>query len=472
MAVPQPNYISLPYANRQYVVDAQVLRPSVFTKFVRTYGDQTLTWFLATWGGMQPVKQKSFQWFEQRGKDTQGIQVASAVTANTNGATVTYTLATAEHYNSGTQSPLRVKQSFRVASTGVEGEILTVDKTTPNAHEFTARPKRSDQNLATSGSTQTLTDEVFVFTGYLDAGEASSGIDPLLPLWNTKTGYVTEIRETWAASDWAEMTDIWVENVDAIGIGLEGVQQAGYSLYTRAGLRQTCKNFVESVDQKLILGDLQTNTGLSNSTGTLGLVPNIVQNGTGLTYTPGSMGFDFAYDVTRTLRMNGSAKQALWLTDVYQSEDFSDSIFNALPAGAFVWGTAEKSQEASISYGFKEINIEGYMLQKKIWDGFNSDILTGITPGIDRYKNFGIIIPMGETNIKDENMNLSVAKNVDVMYMPPPKGGFINNGIRTWPHGGGSLNPTNSTMVDYIELLTYRGLRTTAINQFIYVQPV
>lgn len=80
-------------------------------------------------------------------------------------------------------------------------------------------------------------------------------------------------------------------------------------------------------------------------------------------------------------------------------------------------------------------------------------------------------MPMGETSIRDSDMNLSTAKNVDVMYMPPPKGGTIGNGIRLWPHGGGSLNPTNSTMIDYIEMITYRGLRTTAINQFIYVQP-
>lgn len=472
MAIPQPNYISLPYANRQYVVDLQLLKPEVFTKFVKRYGNMSLTWWLATYGGMVPVKNKSFSWYEQKGKDMQGINVAAAVTANVNGATVALTLAVAEHYNAGTQSPLREKQSFRVASTGVEGVIVgPPNKTVANAHTFNARPKRADQNLASAGSTTLLPGDVLVFTGYLDAGEASSGIDPLLPLWINNVNYCTEIRETWAASDWAEMVDIWVGDIDGIGTELPGAKQAGYGYFTKAGLNQTCQTFVNSVDQKLILGDLQTNTGLSNSTGTRGLVPDVLQNGTGLTYTPGSMGFDFAYDVTRLLRLNGSADQAIWITDLYQSRDFSDSIFNALPAGAFVWGQNEKSEEASISYGFKSINIEGYMLQKKIWDGFNTELTTGITPVIDRYKNFGIIMPMGSTNIKNSDGSLGTAKSVDVVYMQPPGGGTVKNGIRVWPHGGGSLNPTDATMVDYIEMITYRGIRTTALNQFIYVQP-
>lgn len=56
------------------------------------------------------------------------------------------------------------------------------------------------------------------------------------------------------------------------------------------------------------------------------------------------------------------------------------------------------------------------------------------------------------------------------MFQQPPAGGTIGSGIRVWPHGGGSRNPTDGTMIDYVEFLCYRATRVVAANQFILTE--
>jgi hypothetical protein len=60
-------------------------------------------------------------------------------------------------------------------------------------------------------------------------------------------------------------------------------------------------------------------------------------------------------------------------------------------------------------------------------------------------------------------------KNITVMVQQPPKGGTVGNGIRVWQWGGGSMNPSDGTMRDHVEMITYRSTRVTAANQFIIV---
>jgi hypothetical protein len=105
-------------------------------------------------------------------------------------------------------------------------------------------------------------------------------------------------------------------------------------------------------------------------------------------------------------------------------------------------------------------------LKVKKYSPFNTEVTTGKTPNDDYFRNFGIITPMGTTR---DSRTANVYKNVTVMYQQPPKGGTIGNGIRVWQWGGGSMNPTDGTMKDNIEMIAYRGLRVCAANQFITV---
>lgn len=470
----QPGAISLPYLNRTLISDLQLLSPAYWSEYVNIYGNEDLTWWLSTFGGMEEVKNRDYFWFEQRGKLMVAITNKTTVGAAAN-ATITVTIIVGDHFGSGTESPLRVGETVRVASTNVEGVILTIDKSVDNAHSCTIRPKKLGTSLATAGQVSLLANDILIFGGDVDAGEASDSIQPLIPLDIKRTNSVTELRETWAASDLAEMTAIFYTSGNAQSGLLPGGNQAGTSYFTYSGLCKAEQRFKNYVEEKLVFGDVQTNTGLNNSTGAIGLVPNILQNSPTLTYTPGNLDIGFAHLVTRLMRVNGTAKQAMWLSDVFQSEDFSDSLFAQFPAGAFVWGQGEKSQEASLAYGFRSLNIDGFLLQKKTYENFNTEIKTGKTPAIDRFRDFGIICPMGAVPVTGTNGGGSgMYKNISVVYMPPPatETGTVANGIRVWEHGGGSRKSSDGKMIDYIEMLTYRSVRCAGLNQFIVVDSI
>ena len=124
----QPGAISIPSQNRQLMVDLQLLTPQYYKKYTEKYGNEDFTWWLAAHAGMEEVKNQNFFWFENRGKLMPGVTTVGNVVA-ANGATITLTLAAADHYNSGTQSPLREGETVRVASTNVEGQILADSRT-------------------------------------------------------------------------------------------------------------------------------------------------------------------------------------------------------------------------------------------------------------------------------------------------------------------------------------------------------
>jgi len=465
----QPGNISLSGGvTRQLVSDLQLLTPQYYKNYVEKYGSEDFTWWLATYAGMEEVKNRDYFWFENRGKLITGVQTSGNVVAAA-GATITLTLAAGYHYNSGTQSPLRVGETVRVASTNVEGEILTVDSTVPNAFTFTVRPKISTQSLASSGSGSFLSTDVLIFGGIMDAGEASGTNAPMIQLDEKYTNSITEMRETFSATDLAEMTEVYYTGGFSGDVPAGGAQ-AGTSLFTLKGLVKSNVRFKDDVEMKLMRGNIVNNSGLTTTTsvGSEGIIPKVLADGETVGYTPGNLDIAKLHEITRIMDVNGCASENMWLQDIFQNQNFSDGLFAAFPAGAWVWGSNEKSEEAAINYGAKSISIDGYHFKVKKYRPFNSEFLTGVTPSTDFFRNFGMICPQGET--RDAKDASKLYKNITIMYQQPPKGGTIGNGIRVWQWGGASQNPTTGTMNDNVEMITYRGSRVVAANQFVIVQ--
>jgi hypothetical protein len=467
----QPGNISIAGGvTRQLVSDLQLLTPQYYKNYVEKYGSEDFTWWLSTYAGMEEVKNRDYFWFENRGKLITGIQAASNVAGATAGATITVTLAAGYHYNSGTQAPLRPGETVRVASTNVEGQILAITGTTANAFTFTVRPKISTQSLSSAGASNTfLATDVFIFGGIMDAGEASQTNQPMIQLDEKYTNTITEMRETFSATDLAEMTEVFYTG-GFTGDVPAGGAQAGTSLFTLKGLVKSNTRFKDDVEMKLMRGNIVNNTGLSTSTsvGSEGIIPKVLADGETVGYTAGNLDIAKIHEITRIMDVNGCTSENMWLQDIYQNQNFSDGLFAAYPAGAWVWGSNEKSEEAAISYGCKSIAIDGYHFKVKKYRPFNSEFLTGVTPTTDFFRNFGMICPQGET--RDAKDASKTYKNISIMYQQPPKGGTVGNGIRVWQWGGGSQNPTTGTMNDNVEMITYRGSRVVAANQFVIVQ--
>ena len=466
----QPGAISNPYVNRQLISDLQLLTPQYYKQYVEKYGNEDFTWWLATYGGMEEVKNRNFFWFENRGKLMVGVQAAANVSGATANTAITITLAIGDHYNSGTQSPLRVGETVRIASTNVEGQITSIPTTTANAFTFIVTPKKLGTSLTSAGQTSTfLASDVLLFGGDMDAGEASSSINPLIHLDQQYNNNIAEMRESWSASDLAEMTEVFY-NSGASGAEMAGGAQAGTSYFTYKGLVKSNQRFINNVEFKLMRGNVVSNTALTanGTVGSQGIIPKILQDGETVGYTPGTLDIAKLHEITRIMDVNGCANENMWLQDIYQRQNFSDGLFKEYPAGAYVWGSNEKSQDAAINYGVDTLKIDGYMFKVKKYKQFNTEMTTGITPLTDYFRNFGIICPQGET--RDAKDVTKAYKNITVMYQAPPKGGTTGNAIRVWQWGGGSQNPTSGTMTDNIETITYRATRVVAANQFIVVQ--
>jgi hypothetical protein len=465
----QPGNISISGgATRALVSDLQLLKPKYYSQYVEKYGNEDFTWWLSTFAGMEEVQNREYFWFENRGKLMQGVQVAADVAASA-GATITLTLATGYHYNSGTQAPIRAKETVRVASTNVEGEILAITATTANAWTFTVRPKKSSQSLASEGSASFLTTDALLFGGYMDVGENSNSINPLIQLDEKYTNTITEMRDTWVATDLAEATDVYYSGGFSGSVPAGG-NQAGYSLFTKKGLVKTNTSFKNQIEFKLMFGDTVDNTGLTSSTsvGSEGIIPKILADGETVGYTPGNLDISKMHEITRVMDVNGCANQCMWFQDIFQNQNFSDGMFAAFPAGAWVWGSNEKSEEAMIKYGAKGIDINGYRLLLKKYKQFDPEYVYGVTPLQARFRNYGFIYPMGE--VRDAKNVTKAYKNITIMYQPVPRGGTVGNNIRVWQHGGASENPTNGSMNDNVEFYTLRGSRVVAANQFINVE--
>jgi hypothetical protein len=465
----QPGAISLSGgANRQLVSDLQLLTPQFYNKYTEKYGDEDFTIWLSTFGGMKEVKNRDYFWFENRGKLMVAVTSLNAVVAPAAGATVTCTLSSVDHYNAGTQTPLRVGETVRVASSNIEGVILTIPDTTANAFQFTVRPKQSTQAFVSAGSANLLAGEILIFGGNTDVGEASDSVNPLIHLDKKYTNTITEIRDSFSATDLAEMTEVYYSS-GVSGEAPAGGGLAGPSLFTLKGLYKTNQRFKNNIEFKLMRGDVQNNTGLNTTTsvGSQGILPKITADGETVTYTPGTLDIAKLHEITRVMDVNGCAKENMWLQDIYQRQNFSDGIFAAFPAGAWVWGQNEKSQEAAIAYGVQSILIDGYLFKVKKYSPFNTEVTTGKTPTTDFYRNYGVICPQGTS--RDAKTGESY-NNIDIMYQQPPKGGTTGNAIRVWRYGGGSENPTSGKMEDKVDMITYRGSRVTAASQFIVVQ--
>ncbi len=441
----------------------QLLTPQYWKRYTEKYGSEAYDYFfqwLATFGGMELVKNQNFFWYESRGKNQIAVSNLTQVTSPAAGDTVTVDIPASQVYDS-TYSPLRVGETVYVASSNIEGEIITVASDT----QCTIRPKQVAQAFVSAGSTHLLAGEVLIFGGITDAGEASGSRDTQVHLDKRFENNITVIREDYKATDFAEMSEVWYDS-GVSGSAPNGVNQAGTSFFTHKALVKTDRRFLNSIESKLMRGDQVTNTGLLNTppTGCQGFIPTVIENGETVDYTPGTLDIAKLHQITRIMDVNACAKENIWLQDIFQRQDFSDGIFKEYPAGAFVYGEGEKSKEAEVAYGFQSILIDGYYFKVKKYSPFNTEVTTGLTPETDYFRDFGIIAPQGGTT---DAKNFTQLKNIQMMYMNPPRGGTVGNGIRVWPFGGGSTNPTDGTLADNIAMATYRSVRTSAANQFV-----
>jgi hypothetical protein len=434
---------------RGIVSDLSILKPQYYNKFISKYGSQNYTMLLEMLGFKGQVKSNVIRHFEDLGKMHQAVQVASNATSSTNGDAVTFTLTAGSHYGSPTanKSAIRVGEIIEVASTGIQGKVISVDKTTsPTAHQVVVRPLSSSQRFQSAAVAGRLdANEWILFRGQAAVGEASSKGDALIPRVEEVVNYVSEIREDWRVTDRAMIEEIWfAEN------------------YSYKGLDEAVKRFMNNKEFTLMFGNNITNTAASStSNNTIGLLNQIENRGTGVSYTAGSLDRAKLHEVTRALDFNGGSMENHLLSDVFLRQELDDELFDLYDAGAILWGTVGGSKEAAAMYGFGSITMDGYTFHIKKYLPFSPEAVYGATPTDHQYKNYGIVVPMSQGRDPQSGERYN---SIEITY-----NNVNGKDLHVWETGAFAKSPTSDTAELNVHHLCYAGLRVFGANRFVRI---
>jgi hypothetical protein len=431
---------------RGIVSDLSILKPQYYPKFISKYGAQNYTMLLEMLGFKGQVKSNVIRHWEDLGKLHQAVQVNANVTGATNGSAVTFTLKSGSHYDSGSKSPIRVGEIVEIASTGIQGKVISVDKTNASAHTATVRPLSSTQQFESATLDGRLdADEWILFRGQAAVGEASSKGDALIPRVEEVLNYVSEVREDWRVTDRAMIEEIWFgEN------------------YSYKGLEDAVKRFMNNKEFTLMFGNTITNTNASaTSKNTIGLLQQIENRGTGVSYTAGNLDRAKLHEVTRALDFNGGSQENHLLSDVFLRQELDDELFDLYDAGAILWGTVGGSKEAAAMYGFGSITMDGYTFHIKKYLPFSPEAVYGATPTDHQYKNYGIVVPMstGRDPQTGERYN-----SIEITY-----NNVNGKDLHVWETGAFAKSPTSDTAELNVHHLCYAGLRVFGANRFVRI---
>jgi hypothetical protein len=431
---------------RGIVSDLSILKPQYYPKFISKYGAQNYTMLLEMLGFKGQVKSNVIRHWEDLGKLHQAVQVNANVTGATNGSAVTFTLKSGSHYDSGTKSPIRVGEVVEIASTGIQGKVISVDKTSAGAHTATVRPLSATQQFESATLDGRLdADEWILFRGQAAVGEASSKGDALIPRVEEVLNYVSEVREDWRVTDRAMIEEIWFgEN------------------YSYKGLEDAVKRFMNNKEFTLMFGNTITNTNASaTSKNTIGLLQQIENRGTGVSYSAGNLDRAKLHEVTRALDFNGGSQENHLLSDVFLRQELDDELFDLYDAGAILWGTVGGSKEAAAMYGFGSITMDGYTFHIKKYLPFSPEAVFGATPTDHQYKNYGIVVPMSQGRDPQTGERYN---SIEITY-----NNVNGKDLHIWETGAFAKSPTSDTAELNVHHLCYAGLRVFGANRFVRI---
>lgn len=444
-----PSGIAQSALQRQLLSDLQLLKPHYNPFFIKKYGNESYTLILDMLGLKKQITGRDFFHYETYGKLHQKITVNTDVTGITAGADVIVTLSAADHYSSGTVSPIRTGEVVKIDSSGLEGRIISVNTTTPNAHTATIRPLKTGVPFTSAGSSSVLSSgEVLKLMGATDIGENSSQLNSITNLTDKVSNTTTEIRDDWTITDRAMIEELQFE-------------YNGQPYFKYKGMDESARRFLNSREFKLIFGDTANNlSAYGGSVGTQGLLSQINSGGQVVTYTPGLLNISKLHEITRGLNFYGGAEEYHWLCDIYQRQELDDQLFQAY-GNAILWNYVGGDAQTAIGYGFSSVQMDGYNLHIKNYKGFNSEAVWGAASANSQYRNYGILIPMkmGSDPVTQNQMH-----SVSLVWNSPNNQEILVKESGLWSSVG-VPNVSNLTVTH----LGFYGIEVFARNQFMIV---
>jgi len=368
---------------------------------------------------------KLFYWYESKGRQLSFVR-ASAAVSGSEGAAITFTIASADYFASGTKSLPEVGLILYNARTGVESRVTAVDKSTPSAHTVTIAPVIQSENASV------LIGDELQGRGYKYVGEASDYTSTTIQGIDKYTNYVTQIR------------------ID--------------SKFTDLSLADN-KKFLLQRELLLMDSNLTDNLGY-NESGSAGVIQQTQANGLNVGYSTFSAQNTFA-SIERQLDSQGAPQEYDWLCDVKQHIAIQNALGADFNNGAILYNQGDAAGlngNLDLSFGFKSFAPYQRKFNFTRYLPFSEQAFYGSSASGTTRENFGLLIPKGSTA---DAVTRNIVPRFNIRFQD-----ILGNGqkVQIAETGGLAKVPTSAKMELVVSQVAYYGVQVMGANQYAIVK--
>lgn len=442
-----PASYSIPYVTRYGLVNIlNIVNVHAYESFFEKYNFMPYMTTAELEGNEEESTNKQFLWYEEHGRNMDYVTSSNNQTVSA-GANITVTVAAGYYWGSGSVSLPDVGMKFRNAQTGVELEVLSVSKGTPNAHTFTAGPFNTTDNASYAIGNE------FLCMGYIAVGERSTQTNTRVKTIDKYSNYVTQIRKD------ADITDLGM--AEKIEFQINGNYSWDYA-------QAHFDNLAAAYEREYMMMEVvQANNLSTGESSANGVIPQVKSNGINLNYT--SLGVSTTFgSMSRYLDQFGAPGEYDILQDAFSNQDTQNAVSSEYNNGAIIYdengreggGIDFKRDFRSIRMFRRKWNLIPYSL-------FDEQTTFG-SSGIGLRQNFMMCIPRGKMNGgRGDNLAQTevMLPRFTVMYQKP--GGAASNKWFYAENGLYAPQPTSTTAEKIRTILGYFAPRVHGSSQYL-----
>lgn len=452
-------------------------KPNVNPDFIKRYGDQSLTGFVAMVGGKRPVDNQEFIHFEEDwvhqtfsiantvldvdnmpGTGAYIFEITSADDADTTQDEKDYTpvrlnsIVEFENGQVGLVVALMTAGAWTTATgyTKQSAEAVAADKTYIEVLPYDGNP--------TAGGVTAIKSTVGIITG-TEFGEGQDQPESITPNVIRYKNTVMIIKEAFEVTGSEATNAIWFKVTDPSS------GQSGWLWYLK-GEADTYQRMNDYAEMQMIVGQ-QVASGATalkalGAAGTEGLL-TFAYGGNALGYV-GAFGVtDLRSTIIALDKNRGAMENTMWC-GLTISLDIDDNFRDYFDGAGASFGTFEGGQEKAVQMGFKSFQYGGYTIHKESYRAFNYAKMLGYTKaaGTDsKYRTMALLVP------GDKQVDAKTRESIPSLSIRYKEAGGYSREMEHWLTGGAIIKDKTDGM-DRMKshYRTERGFEGFAPNRF------
>jgi hypothetical protein len=395
----------------------------------------------------------TIRWHEQSWISN-NAKIASFTGGASAGDTATITIASADHYVSGTRSPFTANTTLKIGAY----DYFIQSKSEAVAYAHTITVLGTGSTAATALNTLLVAGQTMVPTGNAYAENTDYGTgEPSLP---------TEFEESLAiVKDSILVTGTQATNkLKTIGV-YGGTQYITHDAEAECFIKHKI-----NLSYQLLLGAGGTTTDSSGNTVRLikGVEPQVKARGTTYGYAS-SLTIGDIYNWTRVLQSERAPMESLMKVGHEANINLEGVLTEAMKQGAKIYMDNTKPGQDSklIDFGFDAVQVAGYVFYKTPFVEYNHPMITAAAG--QAYPHKILITP--HKMVKDAKTGKSrYTMVVGYKSAPGPKGLKFDRKFQYTEEGNSARNPTSGVDNVKFNYLTECGVAVACANQGIVVE--